>query len=90
VARAAALAAGGAARAASAARRRGGGGGRDPAALAGLLWDAWRSGAPVAFRDVDAPPGATVPVQVAALEERLGGVTPAEARRLELELVEMG
>jgi hypothetical protein len=64
--------------------------GRDPAALAGLLWDAWRSGAPVAFRDVDAPPGATVPVQVAALEERLGGVTPAEARRLELELVEMG
>ena len=64
--------------------------GRDPAALAGLLWDAWRSGAPVAFRDVDAPPGATVPVQVAALEERLGGVTPAEARRLELELVEVG
>jgi hypothetical protein len=28
-------------------------------------------------------------VQVAALEERLGGVTPAEARRLELELVEV-
>jgi hypothetical protein len=27
---------------------------------------------------------------VAALEERLGGVTPAEARRLELELVEVG
>jgi len=63
---------------------------RDPTLLAGLLWDAWRSGAPLAFRDVDAPPGATVLVQVTALEERLGGVTPAEARRLELELVEVG
>lgn len=63
---------------------------REPAALAGLLWDAWRSGTPLAFLDVDAAPGTTQLVQLVALEERLGGTAPGEARRLELELVEVG
>jgi len=63
---------------------------RDPTGLAGLLWDAWRSGTPLAFRDVDAAPGTTQLVQLVGLEERLGGVAPGEARRLDLELVEVG
>ena len=62
---------------------------RDVGTLAAALWELWRSGAVVAFRDIDAAPGQAVLVQVSTLAERLEGLEPRAARRLELELVEV-
>ncbi|MDW8060490.1 MAG: hypothetical protein RMK01_10490 [Thermomicrobium sp.] len=62
---------------------------RDAAGLVASLWDAWRSGTVVWFRDIDAAAGATVPVQVAELVERVEGPEVRAGRRVDLVLVEV-
>jgi len=63
---------------------------RDPDDLAAALWEAWRVGAPLPFRDVDMAAGTSLLVQVSEISERLEGREVGAARRLELELVEVG
>lgn len=58
--------------------------------VAGHLWGLWQSGAVVPFRDVDAASGQERLVQVVGLSERWDGVEMHQARRVEVELVEVG
>lgn len=63
---------------------------REPGDVAGQLWALWQGGAVVSFRDVDAVAGEERLVQVVGLGERWEGVDVRHARRLEVELVEVG